>query len=274
MLKKIYQMQFAKIFRGKNTTLIYWSMIGIVSVNFLLNLANNANKYTSQMFEPVKILTLSSWSQVGYVFMLLYPILIAIPTATSYIDERDCRVMLYLQARAGRTKYWAGKMCAVFTSTFLIFTIPFVIEIILSNLCFSEKALGDPSNLSFLKMAGRETDYLFLNVYLEHPKLYAWLYVFFFGTVSAILAMFNFAISVIAEFKYRIMTFLPIYILLYALSWISKVVPIEFTTNYFFILRMFDQKPKNMIAYIIFLILLVIISVVLIGIRAIRDEFV
>ena len=62
---------------------------------------NNNAQYVSQMYDPMKTLTLSDWSAPGFFMMFFYPILVVLPTATSYLKDKESGVKIYVQSKTG-----------------------------------------------------------------------------------------------------------------------------------------------------------------------------
>ena len=151
MFLRSVRMQTAGILRKKTAAVTYLLLMGFMLVNFFSNLwQNHEVQYVTQMFDSVKILTLSDWSYSGFYMRTYFPILVVLPTACSYLSDRQTRIQVYIEARTGRTSYWMGKLLAVFLATFIIFTLPFLLELALNIICFGLKPMGDPSNFPYL----------------------------------------------------------------------------------------------------------------------------
>jgi hypothetical protein len=205
--------------------------------------------------------------------MQYYQLLLVIPTACLYISDKNSGVDIYLQSRVGKRNYFYGKIISVFLTTLIVFTFPFLTELILSMVCFSIQSKGDPSGFEYWQTIADDSRYFLSNVFLNNRILYALIMIALFGIVSAILATFNFAITMLPVFKFRLMTYFPIYILFYVLSIIEKIVKLKFTTYYAFILRMFEiTKTKNYTVYMVFLGGLLVLSALLIEIKVRRDS--
>ncbi|MBQ3515441.1 MAG: hypothetical protein IJA32_16865 [Lachnospiraceae bacterium] len=272
MVKSI-KMQMYEMLRKKTVVCTFFILLTFVMVNYYSNLNRYADiQYVTQMQDPIKLLTLSTWSSRGYFLMVYLPILIVFPTACSYITDRDTRVKIYIESRVGGRNYWYGKLISVFLTTFLIFVIPFIMEIVLSCVCFDISAVGDPSNFSYIQTVENENQYMFSTLWLSSRVLYAVVMTIIWGIINGILAIFNFSLTTLPFFKYKILTFFPIYILFYFISGISLFLKLNYTTNYFFILRLFDIKEKNCMVYGIFLIILVLFSVGIIHIKIKKDD--
>lgn len=274
MLKKSVKMQLSYMLRSKATAFILILLLVAVGANWAMNLKENWNTvYISQMFSFDKKLTLSDWSMVGYFMMQYYPLLIVIPTAWVYVADRNSGISTYIQSRVGKRSYLYGKLISVFLLTSFIFIIPFLMEILLSVICFSVESNGDPSHMAYWETVGQEGKNFLSNILLHSKILYSVLMTLIFGVVSAILATFNFAITILPAFKMKIVTFFPLYILLFAISFLPKVVELKYTVDYHFILRMFENgNGKNYLVYFMFLLILMVISFTIVEWKIKKEE--
>lgn len=273
MLKKSVRMQMSYLTRSKSAIFILFALLAAIGINFLNNLGENSEvMYITQMFSFEKVLSLSSWTGVGYYMMEYYPLLIVIPTGCAYIIDRNCGVNTYIQSRVGKRNYWYGKLISVFVLTFLIFTLPYLTEIILDVLCFDMSSKGDPSRSAYWMSIESENIYFLSQILLHNRIIYSLIMTVLFGLASAVLATFNFAVTTLPMFKIKIFAYFPIYVLFFVISMLEKIVNLNFTMDYYFILRMFEiTTAKNYIAYVVFLMALLAISVGLIE-RKIKKE--
>ena len=273
MLINSIKMQMSEMLRKKSVVFTYFALLIFVMANFISNMLGYRDvQYISQMFDPIKILTLSDWSASGFFMMEYYPLLVVIPTSCAFLTERSTGVRVYIQSKTGNISYWCGKLTSVFLTTFLVFTIPFLIEIALSTICFNMSSIGDPSNFQYYQTIESENQFFLSKILLSSRVLYAITMTMLFGIISGILAVFNFSLTSLRFFKFKIFTFFPIYILLYLIETIEKFKMPEYTLNYFFILRMFNMKTKNNLLYAMFLMCLLLFSVILIGTKAKKDD--
>lgn len=281
MLMHSIKMQLSELFRKKSAAFTFFILFFFVLTNFYQNMFHNLYqneevKYISQMYDPIKLLTLSDWSTIGYFMMEYYPLLVVIPTACTYLTDKNTRIKTYIVSRTGSKNYWYGKTISVFLITFFVFTVPFLIEILLECICFYMQSAGDPSNFEFLQTIERENQYFLYQLGVPHKILYAILLTVLFGSVSGILAVFNFAVSTLPFFKYKIFTFFPVYILFYLISVLEKGLGLGYTLNYYFILRMYNVTAMNynFLVYFVFLMLLLFVSLIFIKIKTIRDDLI
>lgn len=264
MIKSI-KMQLLHILKSKSAVLVFFVLMYAVGSNFIINMHRNHDiLYVSQMFDITKVLTLSDWSNAGYYIMQYYPLLVVIPTASIYISDKKSGMDIYITSKVGKKDYFLGKMISVFLATFIIFTIPFLTELILSCICFDVSSVGDPSGFEYFQTIIDDGKIAFGWLYVKNRFLYASMWIIIFGLVSAILATFNYAVTLFPVFKYRITTFFPIYFLLHIADMIGKNININYTTYYHFILRMFGSAKRNYHVYAYFLLMLLIASVILV----------
>lgn len=276
MLRKSISMQISYMLRRKSTVFVLLVLLITISINFFINMKTNGGKlYVSQMYSFEKMLTLSDNTMVGYFMMQYYPLLVVIPTACVYISERNSGIDTYIQSRVGKRNYWYGKLLAVFVVIFFVFSFPYIIELICSVFSFSMKSSGDMLGDTYWEIMEQESQYFLSGILLKNRVLYATLMIFIFGMISAILAVFNLAVTTLPIFKSKILTYLPIYILFMGISMLNKFVKLKFTVDYHFILRMFEKSTeKNYPIYLIFLMSLIIVSVILIEIKVKREEII
>lgn len=269
MLIQSIRTQLSHILRSKSSVFVSFVLLVAVAINFIENMNRNYEAlYVTEMYDLVKALTLSDWTRVGYFFMQYYPLLVVVPTAGVYISDKKSGVDTYIKSRVGDKNYLFGKMISVFLATLIIFFIPFFVELILSIICFDIRSLGDPSGFEYWQTIERDGDYFLSNIYLSNRILYATIMTGLFGLVSAILATFNFAVTTLPIFKFRLTTYFPIYILFYIIGIVENIVKPKFTMYYAFILRMFEvTKEKNYFIYAIFLLGLLGISALLIWLK-------
>ena len=193
MFIKALKMQMSEMVRKKTVMFSFLVVFIFTIVNFWTNMFDFKEiKYVSQMYDIVKTLTLSEWSISGHFMMEYYPLLVVIPTACAYLTDKETRVKVYIESRVGKKIYWYSKLASVFIVTFLIFTIPFLIELAMGAMCFNIDAMGDPSGFSYIQTVEWDNQYLFWELWAGNRFLYAIVMILLFGTVSGILAMFNF----------------------------------------------------------------------------------
>ena len=71
---------------------------------------------------------------------------------------------------------------------------------------------------------------------------------------------------------FKILVFIPVYVLLYLVSFLQKSFSLDFSTNYFFYLRIFCIEHLNEGAYMSLLAVVVLLTGILLGIKMRKDE--
>lgn len=252
MLRKLilYQTQFLLKQREAAATflLLIWFIIG----NYLGNVTAFRGMDITQMYYPLKLMTLS-YNRVNYnadvttLFIMLYPILVTLPAGFSYVKEQQTRMEVYLAARLGKKNYMRSRLWSAFFTTAIIFIVPFLLEILLYAVSFPMKANNDFSHLGMYEpeYAMKVHCYLGSALYLLSPVLYAVVMVLFFGAVSGILGMLPVAVSQAAPVKFRMFLFLPDYLLLNGTSYLQIMRKGSVTCNWYDYLLLFQDEPKN-----------------------------
>lgn len=274
MIKSI-KVQTQAILERKLAVVTFFLLVILVLINFTDNMFENRKiHYVSQMYDLVKTSTLSFWSLYGSGMMMYYPLIVVLPTSCTYLFDKNSKINIYMQMKIGKRKYLYGKAASVFLATFLIFTIPFLMEILLSCICFDVSSMGDPSNFDYLYWIEDENKLFLSGLWMSNRIIYAVLMIMLFGMVSGVLALFNFSLSILPIFKYKVFTFFPVFLLFEGLSIYSQVTAgnTAYTTNYYYILRMFTLSEKNYGVYAAFLIVLLVISFFLLYCGTKRDE--
>lgn len=266
MLRNSIHMQLRVIFEKKVALIIFFILCALMLTNYFTNVFTYKGTDIVDMYHPMKILTLSNYSEYSFYLMQYYPLLVVIPAGFSLFADKQLNQFIFIQSRVGARQYYLGKLIVVFIVTFFIFTTPFLIEILLNIMAFPITAIGDPSNLGVYHPSyiGLVNMYLLSDFYIHAPFLYAISFTLIFGIFSSILAVFTVAVSTF-PIKFKVLLFLPVYVLLYLLGALYQLIPtLNIDTNYFFYLRFyrsFYNPTGSLIALISFSILLFIGSV-------------
>ncbi len=270
-----------RILRTIPAQITFFILLGFALYNFIHNVIANADvQYVSQMIDPLKLLTLSDLSdmqrpssQAGYFLMLLYPILVSFPIVSSWIADKSSGNVSYIEARTGRTKFWFGKLIAVFLATFIIFALPFFLELLLNTICFDLSSDGDANH--FIDDLSSEMKYFLPRLWAESRYLYVVVMLVLWGAASGVLGCFAFACSTFPFMRFRILNFLPVYVLLYSGLVIQGVFCRGTVLFYVFLFRMFfisyTQKVDHLLNFLIMAGVL-LVSVLIIFFRSRRDQ--
>lgn len=278
MIKSI-KAQISILLEKKIAIIMFVLMMIFVLVNYFFNVTKYEGTYTNVMIQPMRLLFLSSEesysASLKFMFLQFYPVLVVLPAGFFYASDVNSKMEIYLAGRMGKRKYLLGKLVAVFAVTFLVFTIPFLIEMCLNCLAFPVEANGNYSNAGIYSDLYVESveSYLFLGSFIVSPYLYAFVSIIFFGVASGILTLFTLAVSMFFS-KYKVLLLLPVYVLLYGLGSLYSILPeVEIHTSHFQYFSMFDMSQKSQVLFILVLVLLALISVGTITFKSRRDTY-
>ena len=252
MLIKVIKKQTIFLLKQKEAVLTFILLLFIVLGNYITNVLTFRGTDVSQMYQPMKLLSLSL-NKVYYnadiplLIVMIYPILVAVPAGFSYAKEQQTKEEVYMIYRLGKNRYLRSKLWASFFTTTIVFTIPFMLEILMNMLSFPMNAIRDLSNLSIYdaEYAAMVHNYTGSAVYIVSPYLYAILATLCFGVVSGILGTLTIAISFVFKVKYRALLILPTFVLLNATTYLNLLGGNKGTLNWYKYLLLFDDTPKN-----------------------------
>lgn len=279
MLYKATKVQTVSSLNRKGSIFTFLFLLALVLFNFISNVNEFEGRDISRMYQPMKLLLLS-YNRVNFngdmtlLFTQLYPILVVCPAG--FILSKECQYgeNVFMTARLGQKRYLLSKLLSAFLTTFLVFTVPFLIEIVLNCISFPLEAVGDLSNkhlYSNTYIKGVH-NYLFYPLYSLSPYLYAVVGTVFFGIVSGILSMLTVAISSIARAKYNVFLLLPVFMLLHISVMIAEVntkAPITIRWYDYFLL--FNDYTKSPLGFVIVIFTIILISLVLITVSYRKD---
>lgn len=240
-IREVVRCQTKAFLQSKSAVVVWIILLCVTSLNFIWNCIYNVKiHYVTEMYDPIKTLTLSGWSNAGNIFMYAYPLILVLPTAMVYYDERINGTSRYIQSRSGFKKYYYGNAIAVVIVTFFLFTVPFLLELLLSMVCFSNHSVADPSGVPLYETMPEEKNYFLYQAFIASPFLYGFVMTVRFGLISCVFAFFNYAFSTSSKIKYKMITMIPLLGILYFLMIIDRFVPVKL--SYLLVLPMFENQ--------------------------------
>lgn len=274
MLRRFIKLQTGEMLRKKTTVALYLALLCLVLYNFVTNVFHYKGTDVVGMIQPMKLLLLSRDSRFSFVLLMAWPLLVVLPAGFGYLSDKQAGEIPLLQARVGWKTYLTGKCTAAFIATFLVFTLPFLIEIGLNCLAFPLQAIGDISgddtySNSYLEIL---KGYLFPYLNILSPYLYAVICTLIFGIMSGVLAVFTVAVSTFSFMKFKILAFIPGYVLLSLIGIVRQLFPgVQVYTHYYYYLSLFDSGPKSTAGYLIFACALLALSVCIVVGKSRKD---
>jgi hypothetical protein len=279
MIHSIY-IQVKNILHQKITIAVFGILMLLVFLNFLSNVFTYRGHDIVDMIHPMKLLLLSYnkvYDNADPILNLtqLYPILVVGSTGFTLQQERSLKMSVYCVSRTGKKNYILSKIIASFVATTIVFTVPFLIEIALNCVSFPLSATGDLSywsiyNANYLSSVSK---YMFSSVFQYSAYLYAVMGTILFGLFSGVLAMFTTAISALIQFRFRIVLFFPVYLLLNATIYLEEFVKrYGLNIHWYDYVLLFDDEKKNPAFFYAAVAVLLLLVVVFSAISCRADE--
>ncbi len=276
-MSKSVKMQIKTILDKKLAIIIFSVLTVMVVINFFGNLVKYDGQPVDTLIDPMRMLMLSAadydTASVKFIFLQFYPVLVILPAAFSYASDKTNRTDIYLITRFDKKNYYIGKFLAVFIVTFVVFSVPFIFEVILSMIGFPSGAHGnfESSGLYSEVYISSMEKIMFLGSFKVSSKFYALISILLFAIISGVLASFVLAISIYVN-KYKVFLLFPVYILLYGLGALYSIIPGAQThTSHFEYFSLFDSSQKNQ-TWFLLIVLMVFASSVVIMLRQTRKD--
>lgn len=277
---KIIKHQTLFMLRQNIALMVFYILLAIVFLNFGSNVLTFQGRDIIDMYHPAKMLVLSYdqvYDNMDIMLLLiqLYPILIVCPAGFTLLSEKKRKTDCVLITRIGSIQYYLGKTIAAFFVTMIVFTIPFLIEFGLNCVSFPLAASGDFVDLNCYSPDYIEltSNYMYSTLFHMNSYLYTFVGILFWGITSGIIGMFTVALSGIISFRFKILLFLPVYILLNIPAYMPQITDkLPFVVNWYNYIFLFDDHVKNNAFFISFLIMLFIISIVCSVIKGRGDQ--
>lgn len=253
MILKATISQTAFMLKKKGSICVFYILFFMVLTNFIDNVLSFQGRDILEMYQPMKLLLLS-YNRVNLnatntlLLIQLYPILVVCPAGFSLAREEQLGTRVFLVSRLGNFTYQVSKYLAAFLTTMIIFTVPFLLEIILNCLSFPLSATGDLSNLRAYDEAYRTgvSRYFMKSLYLYSPYLYAVVGTLFWGAVSGLLGAFTVAVSTVIRVKYNAFLFMPVFAALNMSTILASRIPKEApSTRWYDYVLLFNDGLKS-----------------------------
>lgn len=255
--------------KKKESVCVFYILFFIVIINFISNVIYFQGRDIVEMYHPMKLLLLSynrTYLNATNTLLLiqLYPLLVVCPAGFSLVGEYQLGTNIFLVSRLGNFTYQVSKYLSAFLTTMIVFTVPFLLEIILNCLSFPLSATGDLSNISIYDSAYRMSvnHYFMKNLFLFSPYLYAVIGTLFWGIVSGLLGVFTVSISSLIRVKYKIFLFLPVFAALNLSTILANDLPREaLSIKWYDYVLFFNDELKSIRLLLIVLLVLILFPI-------------
>lgn len=222
-------LQIKDMLKRKECIITFYVLLAMVLINYIRNVLSFQGMDVNSMYHPMKLLLLS-YNMTNYnadltiLLIQLYPFLVVYPAGFVLAKEYQTGEAIFLSSRMGNNRYRVSKFIAAFVTTFIVFTAPFFIEVVLNCLAFPMDAMGDLTNwgcynISYLNSVD---NYVLSDFYLKSTYLYTVVGIIIFGIISGVLGMFTMMFSALYKVKYNVFLFLPVFIYLNIFNMLTK----------------------------------------------------
>lgn len=248
--------------RKREAVCVFYVIFIMVIYNFVDNVLRFQGRDVLSMYHPMKMLLLS-YNRTGYnasntlMLIQVYPFLVALAAGFSLAKEYQLGIRTYMVSRIGNNAYQISKYIAVFFTTMIVFTVPFLLEIILNCLSFPMKAVGDMEGVPVYyseEYAVCVNNYQMKNLYLFSPYLYAVVGTLVFGAISGLIGVFTVAVSSLVRVKYNVFLFIPVYVVLNSPAIYMGITGESLggldSINWYDYLLFFNEREKNVLFFI------------------------
>lgn len=267
------------LLKKREAICVFYILLIMVFINFVGNVLYFQGMDIVEMIQPMKLLLLSydrtNLNATNTLLLIqLYPLLVVFPAGFSLTRDYQLGTRVFLVSRLGNATYQISKYLSVFLATMIIFTVPFLLEIILNCISFPMSAAGNLSNLSMYDGAYRNAvdKYLMKDIYLYSPYLYAVIGTLFFGAVSGLFGVFTAAVSSLIRVKYNVFLFLPVFILLNLTTIFAGRFPKEAPSiKWYDYILLFDDEGKKAGFLIAGILVITLFSIIAANISGRKD---
>lgn len=231
-MKNAVKMQFFVMVNKKEFKLAFSFALLWALYCYLYEVEQQAGKDLVLYWDATQFYCGSSLHPLWYYFTFLFPILVVLPYATSYITERANGTAILLISNMGVRRYIFSKIIVCFIGSFLIIIIPFLINYIFCQLTFPHTnnamfayygAEGYDGILTgtYYGLRVQNIEIPFLTLYLNNPNLYYILYILLLSLLSGIFGVIILCCSFLIR-RGKIFLFLPIFLLLRGMNVLTR----------------------------------------------------
>lgn len=208
-------------FEQKGVLFTLISLLILLIVNYIRSITIYSGTDVSMMVYPMKLILMSinnvnEHADVFILFTYLFPVLAVLPAGFSFMEEHMTGEEAYLKLRMGHRQYIMGKLRDAFFTTTIVFLIPLLLDIFITAITFPMSALGDQINFGIYSKEYERllNNYLFKDFFLNSPLFYTISYAVLTSVFAGLLGMFTVSISYCRPPKFRVILFLPVFLML------------------------------------------------------------
>lgn len=229
----------------------------VLQINMLYAISTFIHAYLTNYkgYDANSLFMGTSYTIYWGIYSTLFPFIIVLPFATTYIDDINEKTYYTYINRMGKGSYILKKILNTFMGNFIVFGIPFMANLLMCNIFIGhtrKSPLGMYDSRNFIMaMTGENQLYSsftpnmpFISVFKFSPMLYNVIFVIMLSFVAGIMGCAILAFSFWFS-NYKLLLFLPFFLI----SKVGKVL-----TTYSFSKAMRNQNVKfvnfNLVDYI------------------------
>lgn len=227
-MKTLIKIEFERAFRSKGLliSLIVGAAIAIiqfavvvfpVSRNILEFFDGSVNTYPRSVFKWW--MGVDSIHPYLRIYVIIFPLLAAIPYASSYFEDRKHGYIKSMCTRVRRRQYLISKYAAVFVTGGIAVTLPMLLNLLLTaSVLPSLVPVGNG-------MFGVGSVCMYSDLFYVHPYLYTFLYMIMYFVYGGVFATLALVCSLIFDYSFFVLLF-P-FVIYYGLGIIAPYININ-----------------------------------------------
>lgn len=240
MGKNFFKMQFLLMVHKKAFQISFLISLFYVFLTYIFYCATQFGMDISNILSADSVFVGNSSTAFINYLNVLFPFLVVMPFGFSFLTDKSINILPIIQTRIGVKRYYFVKMMVCFIGGFIIFFIPFVLNIIFNYITFPSSGktfLGLLYDWNYSHdLTGENVSRLavssglpFLKLYILSPLVYNLLYSFIFSAYMGILSVFCFSVSFLIK-KNKIILFVPVFAIIYGLNMLTAIFDNEAST--------------------------------------------
>lgn len=212
----------------------FWISFFIVLLYALGSYGYNLIQYwgrdVSAVYARTSLACTSADGDMFVYFQLLFPFIVVFPFATSFFEDVENKSIGFWIRRSGKKRYYISKLAACFIGCFIVILVPFLINLILVWVTFPSTAATNWGTIyseeffqNLYDFDRMKYDLFQIHFFIRHPVLYELGIILAAAIFAGIFGVVAFAFSIYIR-KYKILIFLPVYILFFLLDRLNVMV--------------------------------------------------
>jgi len=229
-------------------------MIVYVLGVYLLNVRANLYNDISATLSASSLFVLDEMGDYFRYLQNLFPFIVLFPYSFSHLEDKKTRMGSLLQTRMGNKYYYLSQMAACFFGGMLLFFVPLLINLVLTNITFIETGYtyyGYYNDNGYCEtLLGTNvliqtvsSGMSFLKCYIFSPLLYDIMYTFFISLFAGIISIFGLACSYYIK-KNKITLFIINYLLFLCTTILDRIT---YSSNQYLNTKLLDYVSVSTI---------------------------